>query len=460
MDPLVELLGNSPVIVRLRQQVRQILKAARAARRPAPLLVAGETGAGKGLLAGVLRRVGPRADGPFVEVNCAAIPENLLEAELFGYERGAFTDARRSKPGLFQLAHRGTIFLDEIALLPESLQAKLLKVLEERSVRRLGGTQTPEPVDVWIISATNADFPAAVAERRFREDLYHRLAVVTLALPPLRDAARTSSRLPSISWPALRRLPAPSRSLAADARARLLAYPWPGNVRELSNVLERAALLSEASVITAAALALPVPAEGAARVPAAATSSRTTHSSRDRLRAHLLEVLGETGWNISRTAVLMGVARNTITARIARFGLAPGAAPPRTGRAGYIRPAASAVRSQQSRTAPDDPASGQPDTPGATPMIARGVVAHGRWVRRHVALLRADVEAANGSGDPNETGPLLDRIVTKVQSFGGRVEDLGVTTVLGVFGVEPIEDAPVRGPWRPWPSWQPPGTTG
>src|SRR5262245_15164626 len=127
-----------------------------------------------------------RASGPFVDVNCAAIPETLLEAEMFGVERGAFTDARQAKPGLFQLAHRGTIFLDEIGLLPEALQAKLLKAIEERAVRRLGGTRN-EPVDVWVIAATNEDLAASVDERRFRADLYHRLAVVTLSLPPLRD---------------------------------------------------------------------------------------------------------------------------------------------------------------------------------------------------------------------------------------------------------------------------------
>jgi two-component system, NtrC family, response regulator AtoC len=160
VDALIEILGNSPAIVILREQIHQILKAAGTARRPAPLLIRGETGTGKGLVARTVHRASPRASGPFVDVNCAAIPEHLLEAELFGYERGAFTDARHSKPGLFQLAHRGILFLDEIALLPEPLQAKLLKVLDDGAVRRLGATR-PEIVDVWIVAATNEDLDAA-----------------------------------------------------------------------------------------------------------------------------------------------------------------------------------------------------------------------------------------------------------------------------------------------------------
>ena len=205
----------------------------------------GETGTGKGLIARTIHRVGPRGSGPFVDINCAAIPEHLLEAELFGYERGAFIDARRSKPGLLRLAHRGTLFLDEIDLLPASLQPKLLKFLDDGAVRRLGGTSA-EMVDVWIVSATNADLAAAVRERRFREDLYHRLAVVTIPLPPLRerghDAILLANRFLSRACADYR---LPALVLARDARARLLAHRWPGNIRELSNTIERAALLAE-----------------------------------------------------------------------------------------------------------------------------------------------------------------------------------------------------------------------
>ena len=202
MDVLAGLLGTSPAIETLREDVRRLLGRGYAAHRPPSILIQGETGAGKGLLADLVHRAGPRAAGPFVDVNCAAIPETLLESELFGFERGAFTDARRSKPGLFQTAHRGTIFLDEVGLLPEALQAKLLKVIEERAVRRLGGTQS-KPIDVWVISASNVDLPAAIRERRFREDLYHRLP--KSRLPPSRRSASGGSAAASpccarVSW--------------------------------------------------------------------------------------------------------------------------------------------------------------------------------------------------------------------------------------------------------------------
>src|SRR6266545_351750 len=168
MDGLAGLLGESAAIESLRDDVRRLTGRGYASHRPPSVLIQGETGSGKGLLAGLLHSMGQRAGGPFVVVNAAAIPETLLEAELFGFERGAFTDARRSKLGLFQAAHRGMIFLDEIGLLPLGLQAKLLKVLEEQAVRRLGATSV-EPVDVWVISATNADLQAEVRGHAFRE---------------------------------------------------------------------------------------------------------------------------------------------------------------------------------------------------------------------------------------------------------------------------------------------------
>ena len=186
MKLLADLVGDSPGIRAVRETVARVLARQQDARRLPSILIEGETGTGKGLLARMIHRAGPRPDGPFIDVNCAAIPDTLLEAEMFGFERGAFTDARRSKPGLFQAAHRGTIFLDEVGLLPEGLQAKLLKVLEERTVRRLGATRD-EPIDVWVLTATNEDLRHSMRERRFREDLYHRLAVLTVTLPPLRQ---------------------------------------------------------------------------------------------------------------------------------------------------------------------------------------------------------------------------------------------------------------------------------
>src|SRR6266566_3360289 len=251
MRPMAELLGQSAGSKAVRDKLRRLIERHHELRRVPPVLIEGETGTGKGLLARIIHRAGPRPDGPFVDVNCAAIPETLLEAEMFGFERGAFTDARRAKPGLFQAAHRGTIFLDEIGLLPESLQAKLLKVLEERTVRRLGATRL-EPVDVWVISATNADLTVAVHERRFRADLYHRLAVLPIVLPPLRDrdddvillAERFLARV-CVDYGL------PPKRLSNEAASRLRSYHWPGNVRELSNVIERVALLGEGTVVSA-----------------------------------------------------------------------------------------------------------------------------------------------------------------------------------------------------------------
>src|SRR5499426_2027450 len=232
-SPLAALRGESDLMTAVRSQVAQLLARRPGGRRQPSILILGETGTGKGLLARTVHQAGPRRDGPFVDVNCAAIPDSLLEAELFGYERGAFTDARQAKPGLFQAAHGGTIFLDEIGLLPVALQGKLLTVLEDRAVRRLGSTRA-EQVDVALVAATSVDLEHAIRDGRFRADLYHRLAVIALQLPPLR--ARASDIL-TLAEHFLARACADyglsPRALTAEARDLLLAYPWPGNVREL-----------------------------------------------------------------------------------------------------------------------------------------------------------------------------------------------------------------------------------
>jgi len=319
MIPLAELIGESPGIVAVRQQIGQLLERHPATRRLPPLLLLGETGTGKGLLARAIHRAGPRAAGPFVAINCAAIPETLLEAELFGYERGAFTDARHAKAGLFQTAHRGTLFLDEIALLPEGLQAKLLTALEDRVVRRLGATRD-EPVDVWLLAAASEDLERAVRARRFRPELYHRLAVVTLRLPPLRERRQD---IPLLGGHFLARTCAdyglPLKTLSDDARAALLAYPWPGNVRELANVMERAALLAEAPVITAPLLGLPARDEE----PGSDDRGEQTERAPALEPARLLEALRETGWNVSRAAARLGVGRDAVRYQIRKHALRP-----------------------------------------------------------------------------------------------------------------------------------------
>jgi len=437
MDPLAELVGESPAMEVVRDQVRRLLTPRETGRRLPSILIHGETGTGKGLVARTIHRAGPRADGPFVDVNCAAIPETLLEAELFGFERGAFTDARRAKAGLFQAAHRGTIFLDEIGLLPEPLQAKLLKVLEEQAVRRLGAT-TAEPVDTWIISATNADLQAAVRQRAFREDLYHRLAVLTLRLPPLRE--RDTDVL-VLARRFLGRTCAdyglPPKRFAPDAEARLQAYPWPGNIRELSNVIERVTLLAEGDLVTADTLelrTLPM-AEPTAVAPAAAAVSLD-----DAMREHLLTTLTQTGWNISRTAALLGISRNTLRARIDKFGLRAGSqaeAPPNRSR-----------RAQ--RAGPAAPA--QPSGPGdPSPVSSASPI---RWEQRPVAFLRVTlVTAAGGTAEgvtadglalPLETNRALDTLIQKTEAFGGRLVEIVAAGITAAFGLEPVEDAPRR----------------
>lgn len=238
---------------RLIGESEKLREALRIAARVIPrgrstVLLTGETGTGKELLAQALHYNGPRGDQPFVEVNCTALPPTLLEAELFGYEKGAFTDARAAKPGLFEAAHRGTLFLDEIGDLPLDLQGKLLRVLEERRVRRLGALRSVD-VDVRIVAATHVDLAAAVAAGRFREDLYFRLNVVPIHLPPLRERGSDVLLLAERFLRAFaEEYDLEVAPLDEEVRRVLLAHDWPGNVRELRNALERAVLFSDGRI--------------------------------------------------------------------------------------------------------------------------------------------------------------------------------------------------------------------
>lgn len=424
MDLLAELVGESPPIEAVRDQIRRLLVRRETGRRLPAILITGETGSGKGLVAQTIHRAGPRAGGPFVDVNCAAIPETLLEAELFGFERGAFTDARRSKPGLFQAAHRGTIFLDEVGLLPEPLQAKLLKVLEEQAVRRLGATAS-EPIDVWIISATNADLQVAVRQRSFREDLYHRLAVLTLRLPSLRergnDVLILAERFLARACADYGLSP---KRLTPDAGARLLAYPWPGNVRELGNVMERVALLAESEVVTGDMLELQAAAvAGPADAPVPGPVSLD-----DAMRDHLLTALQNTGWNISHTAAQLRISRNTVRARIERFGLvSSGSGSPRVSRP--PKPPVPNLRASKGSPAPQDVVTMPPAF---------------RLDRRRITFLRALLVMTGSEEALPDTNRALEMLIQKAGTFGGRVIEIGVTGILAAFGVEPVEDAPRR----------------
>ncbi|HYB44404.1 MAG TPA: sigma 54-interacting transcriptional regulator, partial [Candidatus Methylomirabilis sp.] len=413
-------------MVALREKVREFLRRQAGANRQPPVLIQGETGTGKGLLAHALHDAGPRGGGPFIDVNCAAIPEPLLEAELFGYERGAFTDARQAKPGLFQTAHGGTLFLDEIGLLPSALQSKLLSVLEAGAVRRLGSTRS-QPVNVWIVAATNEDLAVAVRTRRFRADLYHRLAVMTFTLPPLRDRGRDVLLIAERVLAQLcEEYGLPRKSLDDRARAVLEGHDWPGNIRELSNTIERAVLLSDAAVLTADLLQIapPPPSRERRAVPLEAPSPATA------ARMQLLEALTRTSWNISHTAALLGLSRNTVRARIERFALsAPGA---RARPGARVRPAADALDAESPGVLPPAPESPAP------PVSVR-------WDRRRIALLRVGL----GDGERTESPPLewsglLKVAIEKVQSFGGTVEDVSLDGIEASFGLAPMEDPPRR----------------
>jgi DNA-binding NtrC family response regulator len=237
------IIGEDPKL----QQVSQQLQ--RAAATDATVLLEGESGTGKELFARALHALSPRSDGPFVAINCAAIPESLLESELFGYEKGAFTGATQRKPGRFELAHRGTLFLDEIGELPLALQAKILRALEEKQFERVGGTQSLH-VDVRVVAATNRNLKQRVAERQFREDLYFRLSVFPIQIPPLRerggDVLTLARHFIDRFCKDLNKKPL---SLSPSAADDLQAYQWPGNVRELQNCIERAVILTEGDAI-------------------------------------------------------------------------------------------------------------------------------------------------------------------------------------------------------------------
>jgi transcriptional regulator with GAF, ATPase, and Fis domain len=283
------------------------------------VLLLGESGTGKEVVSRFVHRASPRRNGTFVAVNCAALPDQLLESELFGYERGAFTGATQAKPGQIELASGGTLLLDEVGEMSASAQAKLLRVLETREVQRLGSTRTRH-ADVRVIAATNRDLRRAVERGAFREDLYYRLYVFAIELPPLRD--RPEDILP-LSEAFLRELGRsigrPPAGISRDASAALLAHRWPGNVRELRNTLERAAILCEGGLITADHLSLPKPRS--ASVDAASEGEPGTTDLWSVERALVKKALEEARFNKSRAARALGLTRTQLYVRLRRYGL-------------------------------------------------------------------------------------------------------------------------------------------
>jgi DNA-binding NtrC family response regulator len=307
-----------PSVVGRSTRMQDIFKmVGRVAATDATVLIAGESGTGKELIARAIHRHSDRGAGPFVPVDCAAIPEGLLEAELFGHERGAFTNAVARRPGRFELAHQGTVFLDEVGELPLDLQAKLLRVLQERVVQRLGGVE-PVPVDVRVVAATNRDLRRMVQEGRFRDDLFYRLNVLALELPPLRERREDIPLLAETFLERVSQKQGRSVRLSADAVECLLRYPWPGNVRELENVMERTAILSARDVIGGGDL----PAHIAAGIVVGAAPNLPAQEGLAEVeRVHILQTLERVGWNHSRAAEVLRIGRTTLWRKLKEYGL-------------------------------------------------------------------------------------------------------------------------------------------
>jgi two-component system response regulator AtoC len=303
-----DLLSKSPAM----QSVFELARTA--ARSNSTILVLGESGSGKEVLARAVHGESPRADGPFVAVSCAALTESLLESELFGHEKGAFTGAISRRKGKFEAAHGGTLFLDEVGDIGPKLQLDLLRVLEERRFHRVGGNE-PIEVDVRIIAATNRDLRRAAREGKFREDLFYRLNVIPILIPPLRDRRED---IPLLVETFVERLAVemkrPIEGLSPEAMSAIMAHDWPGNVRELRNVLERGAVVSTGSVIQLSDLGLPTKLEAPAK-------PGTLASLEEIEKRHVAAVLSHTHGNISQSARILGIDRVTLYNKMKKWGL-------------------------------------------------------------------------------------------------------------------------------------------
>jgi DNA-binding NtrC family response regulator len=318
--------GSRPMIGRHREMVRIYQHVAQIATTPTTVLITGESGTGKELVARAIHHQSPRRTQPFVAVNVAAIPDTLIESELFGHEKGAFTGAVARKLGKFELAQGGTVFLDEIGSLRLDLQSKLLRVLQEREIERVGGLR-PIPVDVRVLAATNVNLRLAVRQRAFREDLYYRLAVVPIHVPPLRERRDDIPLLVEHFITKIgRECHRDVRGISAGALDTLVGYDWPGNVRELENVIHRAVVLARGPVLQLQDFPLDVAMpETGSRL--AEDTGLPLAAARDQFeRQYVLRVLEQVSWNVSRAARLLGVHRNTVLGKLSGWGLhRPGA---------------------------------------------------------------------------------------------------------------------------------------
>jgi transcriptional regulator with AAA-type ATPase domain/tetratricopeptide (TPR) repeat protein len=413
------LLGEAPQIAALRTEIERLAAFDGPGNPHVPtVLLQGETGTGKGQVARIMHGCGPRAAKPLIDVNCAAIPEAMLEAELFGFEAGAFTDAKRAKPGLFEAASGGTLFLDEIDSLSLPVQSKVLKAIEEKRVRRLGAVDE-HAVDVKLIAASQKDLPALVACNQFRADLYHRLAVLVFVIPPLRERRQDVLLLAQHFLHAYASAHGlADKRLIAGAVDWLLSHRWPGNVRELSNLMERVTLLFPGGEVGAETLAaLANPGTPAAPVSAGMEERESGDDDAGRIRA----ALARTGGNVLRAAKLLGIGRNALRYRMRRLGIeredseAPPARPPA---------AASAPRATAPRRAP-------------------------AWERKSVTVLTLAVtfsEADAAGYEPWTAATRWDRVIEDtVVGFGGVFVEHSPSRSTAVFGVpRALEQAPLR----------------
>ncbi len=312
-------IGERPIVATSESMIEVLEMLERAAAFKATVLIIGESGTGKEVLARAIHAQSPRRDEAFVAVNCGAIPENLLESELFGHARGAFTGADRARQGLFAAADGGTFFLDEVGELPSPLQVKLLRVLQEEEVHPLGESK-PRAVDVRVIAATARDLEAEVAAGRFREDLYYRLNVVCLRVPPLRERPKDVPLLVDHFLEHFRlTLGKPVRTISEDALAKLVAYPWPGNIRELENVIERAVILADDERLTSRQLPANVVS------PETSLGGGTDFSLRRARRMLEAEVIGRalraTGGNRTRAAKLLEISHRALLYKIKEYAI-------------------------------------------------------------------------------------------------------------------------------------------
>lgn len=318
----LEMIGTSPAMLQVYHQVREVAK-----HETATVLITGESGTGKELVARAVHDLSRRRERPFVEINCGSLPFNLLETELFGHERGAFTDAKSRKIGLFEEAAGGTIFLDEIGEMDMGLQVKLLRVLEDRRIRRLGGTRNIA-IDARVVAATNRDLKRAIASREFREDLYYRLNVFPIHLPPLRERRED---IPPLLDHFLKRFSREFhktiREVSRDALDLLMCYHWPGNVRELRNLVERICIMQQDEVIRPECLPKEIFGEVPRRLEGVPPEIPSAGIDLEKLVENLeRELIGKaltaTGGNVAKTARLLNVARGTLRYKLEKYRLA------------------------------------------------------------------------------------------------------------------------------------------